>query len=105
MDWKPDCIVSLDSQITVERLQLSTPEYEELLGNFRTLKCGDALCDERIRSDVYSKTAGQVCPSLLHSVVAVSLANERGMYSTWNGCDPCYLEGGNVRWLSRTSDI
>ena len=66
LEWGPDCIVSLDSKKTVEQLQLSTADYQELLGNFRMVKCRDALCDEKIRSDVYSKTAGQVCSSLLH---------------------------------------
>ena len=62
-----DCIVSLDSQYAVERLQLLTSEYQELLGNFRILKCRDALINLNICGDVYSRTAGQVCPSLLHS--------------------------------------
>ncbi|CAL5219215.1 g1006 [Coccomyxa viridis] len=61
VDFGPDCIVSLDSQITVERLQLSIPDYHELLSNFRKQNCRgkDALCDNETCNYVYSKTAGQ----------------------------------------------
>ena len=70
VDFGPDCIVSLDSQITVERLQLSIPDYHELLSNFRKQNCRgeDALCDNETCNYVYSKTAGQVRDAMLLSL-------------------------------------
>lgn len=69
LEFGSDCIVSLDSQITLDHLKLSTSDFEELLSNFRKQNCRgeDALVEDKLRSDVYSKTAGQVRPSLLRS--------------------------------------
>ena len=62
--WRPSCTVTLDSEVSLKRLQLSKPEYHELLQNFRMLKCPDALFKKQVRKALYHDTAGQVCSLL-----------------------------------------
>ncbi|CAL5224439.1 g7125 [Coccomyxa viridis] len=59
LNWRSCCNVTLDSDISLERLRLSKPEYHELLSNFRMLECPDALFGKEARKALYLNTAGQ----------------------------------------------
>ena len=51
--------------MSLDKLQFSKPEYQELLCTFRMLMRPDALFSKEVRRALYHDTAGQVCPLLM----------------------------------------
>lgn len=63
-EWDPTCTFTLEKHDKYEvGLQLSEPEYKELLESFRRLKWRDALSNSDLCNGIYNLTAGQVCPT------------------------------------------
>ncbi|CAL5219332.1 g1144 [Coccomyxa viridis] len=59
LNWPSCCIVTLDSGMSLDKLQFSKPEYQELLCTFRMLMRPDALFSKEVRRALYHDTAGQ----------------------------------------------
>ena len=98
LNWRSCCNVTLDSDISLERLRLSKPEYHELLSNFRMLECPDALFGKEARKALYLNTAGQVCPLLMHSITPrCPWNNKRALHGSSSRRPSCCLEAGSVK--------
>ena len=63
-EWDSTCTFTLENHDKYGvGLQLSVPEYTELLESFRRLKWRDALSDGDLCNGIYNLTTGQVCPT------------------------------------------